>query len=57
MCKEELSQLQSELHQSAAEGQKQLTAVHKLETERSSLHDELKFVKNEVFNIAPKMNF
>jgi len=47
---EQVTRLQSDLHQSAADAEKQLTALQKLETERSGLHDELKTVKDEVFN-------
>ena len=45
---EQVMRLQRELHQSAAETEKHLTAVRKLETERSSLRDELETTKEEV---------
>jgi len=47
---EQVMRLQRELHQSAAETEKHLTAVRKLETERSSLRDELETTKEEVCN-------
>ena len=48
---EEVSRLQSELHHSAAHAEKQLTVMQKLETEHSSLHDELNTLKDEVCNL------
>ena len=43
-----VSRLQSELGQSADDAEKRLAAVEKLETERNSLHDELKSLKDQV---------
>jgi len=45
-----VTRLQSELHQSAAETETQLASLQKLETERINLTDELKTVKDQVFN-------
>ena len=54
---EQVSRLQSELGQSADDAEKRLAAVEKLETERNSLHDELKSLKDQVLFLPLPLSF